>query len=324
MQNTMSIRGIASFVAVAVLAVTTTTAPTAAQPVFDRIVVFGTSLSDSGNAFALLGESSTPPDFLLDPFLIPSAPYARGGHHFSNGATWVEQFARSQGLAGSTRPALLQLDSVASNYAVGAARAREDGIDFNLSEQVSAYLQRSGGVASGGALFAIEMGSNDVRDAFLAYAGGNPAQAFVILQDAYTAIANNIATLYAAGARTFLLWRVPNVALTPAARSLGPGAIALGTQLTQGFNSGLDAAAAQLSQLPGITIVRLDVYQLLNEIVADPQTFGLTNVTTACLTPNVPPFTCDRPDEFLFWDGIHPTSAGHALIAADATASLPH
>ena len=68
---------------------------------YSAIVVFGTSLSDSGNAFALRGGTNTPPDYMLDPLLIPAAPYARGGHHFSNGATWVEQFARSVRLAGT-------------------------------------------------------------------------------------------------------------------------------------------------------------------------------------------------------------------------------
>ena len=37
-----------------------------AQSRYSGIVVFGTSLSDSGNAFALRGEQSTPPDFGLN------------------------------------------------------------------------------------------------------------------------------------------------------------------------------------------------------------------------------------------------------------------
>jgi outer membrane lipase/esterase len=45
-------------------------------------------------------------------------------------------------------------------------------------------------------------------------------------------------------------------------------------------------------------------------------------VTTACVTPDVPPFTCGQPDEFLFWDGIHPTRAGHTLLANEAAVSL--
>src|SRR5438270_1787817 len=72
---------------------------------FDRIVVFGTSLSDPGNAFALTGRNLRPQDVRFDEFLIPAFPYAEGGNHFSNGPTWIEQLARTIGLAASVRPA---------------------------------------------------------------------------------------------------------------------------------------------------------------------------------------------------------------------------
>src|SRR5204863_1963226 len=162
------------------------------------IVVFGTSLSDPGNAFALVGDQSTPPDFMLNPLLIPSAPYAKGGHHFSNGATWVEQFARSLGLGDSVQAALATTDPQVTNYAVGAARAYDDGINFNLTRQVDTFLQRSGGAASPQSLYVIEMGSNDIRDAFQVYASlgdGGP-----ILTAALGSIAANIRKLHAAGA----------------------------------------------------------------------------------------------------------------------------
>jgi phospholipase/lecithinase/hemolysin len=308
------------WVFVACLGVLSLPERTAAQS-FDDIVVFGTSLSDSGNAFALRGRASTPPDYSLDPLLVPSAPYARGGHHFSNGATWIEQFARPLGLAGSVRPAFVG-SSGATNFAVGAARARDDGVNFNLAHQVNAFLERSGGVVSPNALIVIEMGSNDVRDAFVVFAsGGNGAP---ILQAAVTSVAFNIQRLYAAGARQFLVWTVPNVALTPAIRSLGPAAGALASQLTQLLNAGLAQALAQLSALPGIAFARLDAFQALIAINQNPSAFGLTNVTQACVTPNVPPFKCDQPDEYLFWDGIHPSRAGHAILAQlAATILLP-
>ena len=76
-----------SLAVAAALATVTLTVPVSAKAPFGGIVVFGTSLSDPGNAFALRGGTNTPPDYDIDPLLVPSAPYARGGHHFSNGAT---------------------------------------------------------------------------------------------------------------------------------------------------------------------------------------------------------------------------------------------
>jgi phospholipase/lecithinase/hemolysin len=292
-----------------------------AQQPYSGVVVFGTSLSDSGNAFALRGGANTPPDYLLNPLMVPSAPYARGGHHFSNGATWVEQFARSLGLAGSVRPAYGSTSAVATNFAVGAARAYNDGQNVNLSEQVEAFLQSTGGVASPSALYVIEMGGNDVRDALGAYPTGHA----VILQQALAAIGANIARLHGAGARHFLVWSAPNPALTPAVRRLAnvnPAVAQLAAALTQSFNANLGGVLTQLSALPGIGLGRLDAYMLLNEIVADGARFGLTNVTEACITPYEAPFACTEPDEFLFWDGIHPTAAVHGIIAQLAASVL--
>jgi len=288
-----------------------------AQSRFSGIVVFGTSLSDPGNAFALSGDASTPPDFTLNPLLVPSAPYAKGGHHFSNGATWIEQFARTVGLADTVRPAFATNDPLVTNYAVGAARAYDDGMNLNLTRQVDAFLERAGGVAPSQALYVVEMGGNDIRDAFQIYAvGGNGGP---ILPAALASIARNIQRLYLAGAREYLVWVPPNVALTPAIRSLGPAAGALATTLTEAFDAGLAEMLNQLSvALPGASVARLDVHRIQNAIIADPGAFGFTTVTTACVTPNVAPFTCKDPDAFLFWDGIHPTKAGHAILAREA------
>jgi hypothetical protein len=65
-------------------------------------------------------------------------------------------------------------------------------------------------------------------------------------------------------------------------------------------------------------IENLDLLDHRRAIVAHPETYGLSNATAACLTPNNAPFTCQNPDDYLFWDGIHPTQAGHAVLAAEA------
>lgn len=292
----------------------------AAQVAPNHLVIFGDSLSDSGNAFALLGSASTPPDYSVDPFLIPDKPYARGGLHFSNGATWVEQLARPLGLAGDARPALRSASPGAANYAVGGARARDDLANVNLPQQVAQFLNDHGGAAPSDALYIIAIGGNDLRDAVVAYitalrSGGDPnAAAGAVINEAVASILTNMQTLAAHGARQFLVWRVPNVGLTPALRSVG--LTGLGDALTTGFNGALDFYLSAF----GPSVLRLDVYTMLNQLVANPTAYGLTDVTDACITPNVPPFECQHPDDFLFWDGIHPTAAGHALIAQQAAA----
>jgi phospholipase/lecithinase/hemolysin len=292
----------------------------AAQPPFSGIVVFGTSLSDPGNAFALAGGTNTPPDYDNDPFLVPSTPYARGGHHFSNGATWVEQLARPMGLAGSAGAAFRGSGS-ATNYAVGGARARDFGESPTLSTQVGAFLQRVGGSAPANALYVVEMGGNDLRDSLLAFVTGGDGGP--VIADALTAIGENIAALYAAGARKFLVWNAPNIGLTPAIAPLGPVVAGLANTLTQTFNAKLETEVlTPLSALPGIEIVRLDVYSKVNDVVAAPTAFGLPNVNAACITPTSAPFACTNFDEHLFWDGIHPTKAAHAIIAQTAASAL--
>jgi len=51
----------------------------AADFTYDGLVVFGDSLSDSGNKYVVTGLSNTPPYNLLDPFLVPDGPYTKGG-----------------------------------------------------------------------------------------------------------------------------------------------------------------------------------------------------------------------------------------------------
>lgn len=320
-----------------------------AQLTFDHIVVFGTSLSDPGNAFALLAKGgaglgvtgtvtqNTPPYAALDETLVPEAPYAKGGHHFSNGATWIEQFARARGLSGDVDPAFRGNSGQARNYAVGGARAADFPDRVDLPQQVQAFLNDVGQVAPADSLYVIEFGGNDLRDALVAYLTtltntNDPTQAAAaangVISNALGAIASNMQTLYYAGARKFLVWNAPRIELVPAVRALGAGAMTVAAGLTNAFNQGLaDDVLTPLGGLPGIQIALLDVSARMTAIVAAPSDFGLTNVTDPCVTPNIAPFTCQRPDTYLFWDGIHPTKAVHGIIAqlaADALAAYPN
>lgn len=301
-----------------------------AQARFDSLVIFGTSLSDPGNAFALLGGTNTPPDYSVDPLLIPDRPYARGGHHFSNGATWAEQFARSRGLASNARPAFANSGAKAANYAIGGARATSTGTGGDLPEQVAAFLNDRGGAAPSGSLYVVEMGGNDLRDAMRAFAdagggGAGFAAAQAVIQGALGSITGHILALHAAGARSFLLWNAPNLGLTPAiqaADAVSPGTAFLASVLSSGFNAGLQGSVLPFLASQGIEVRLLDIFGTMQAVVADPTAFGLTNATNACITPQTAPYHCQEFRDYLFWDGIHPTTAAHAIIAQVAAAAL--
>jgi phospholipase/lecithinase/hemolysin len=107
-------------------------------------------------------------------------------------------------------------------------------------------------------------------------------------------------------------------------RLQGPAAQAAGQWLSSSYNDGLEATLSALEGALPVTIVRLDVYTLVNQVVAMPGVYGLAEVERTCITPGVRRGAyCSRPDDYLFWDGIHPTRAGHAILAHGARAALP-
>jgi phospholipase/lecithinase/hemolysin len=288
---------------------------------FNSIVVFGGSVSDPGNFFALTGFANKPPYDELDDLLVPTGPYSVGGHHSSNGATWIEQFARPIGMSRYVQPAYKGASPHAANYAVAGARSidvtsPDDTVD--MPEQVDEFLQARGNVAPSDALYVIDFGGNDVRDALqAALLGGAPGP---IIGNAVSSIVTHMLGLYAAGARKFLVVNVADIGQIPSIRILdgqlqaGGMVIGLATQLSEGFNTGLDALLAAFLP-PDVELAKLDVFGTVRGLVADSSTFGLVNVTDACITPNVPPFSCKKPDQYLFWDGVHPTKAVHAIFA---------
>ena len=305
----------------------------AKQKPYDSILVFGGSLSDPGNAFVILSDPSdfgfdesctpltpmnVPPYDTLDFFFVPDGSYATGGHHVTNGATWIEQFARNTGLAGYTRPGLRNIGQKARNYAVGGARANDFPCRFNLSDQLDAFLS-SGVRVSAETLVVFEMGGNDLRDVLIEAV---PPSA---INDALNNIGDAIGMLYSMGARQFLLMNVPDIGRTPAAQILDdlyPGTADAASYLTEIFNQGLTVLQEQLNYYPDMDVRIFDAYALLGSIVENPGDYGIEVTDTPCVTPNVAPYRCKHPDTYLFWDGLHPTKAVHRIMANAAAQVL--
>lgn len=275
------------------------------------LYVFGDSLSDNGN-LSLIGASVG--------ISVPNAPYAPG--HATNGLTAVEQLALQLGLP--LTPALTPVVG-GNNYAViGAATGPVPvpvgpdnviatyGITLPvptgiLNAQVPLFLSRLTAPIDPDALFFIWGGANDL---FILPTDDVAAQAAANIGLA-------IDLLYGAGARRFLIPNLPDLGLTPSA---GAAASALSSSSDE-FNVRLGQRLATRQFYPGITLAQYDTFQAFNRLVADPGLYGFTNVEDECYVgvplaafPLLPSAVCSTPSSYLFWDGSHPTAAGHALL----------
>lgn len=282
-----------------------------AQSNFDEVVIFGDSLSDAGNVYQLTGETSKAPYAL-----VPTRPYAIGGHHFSNGKTWAERLA--QGLNDvDGGQASLQNPGKNGNYAFGGARARTGSGNPSPDSgmQMAMYLSDHG-AAFPEVLYVVQFGGNDIRDA-LAAAQIDPSLtlSFAIMQTAANELGANIQALYNAGARNFLVAYSPNLAHAPAAIFSGISGIA---GIFSSIYNGLLEGELQLLEIANgdINILRMDMASFTDDVVANPGDFGFTDVTTPCLTFFIESDAkCDDPGDRLFWDGFHPTATGHKALS---------
>jgi phospholipase/lecithinase/hemolysin len=283
--------------------------PPRARGAFDSLYVFGDSLSDVGNVQTVTSG--------LAPLVPPTpGPYYFNGR-YSNGPNFTEALAQGLGL-GPVVPSVLG----GSDYAYGGALATGTPPPTSLvvqdvDDQVGQYLAAHP-VASPSALYVVYAGSNDL----ITNPAGGPVAA--------ASLAGSIDRLYDAGARHVLVPNLPLLGLVPRVNG-DPAARAAADAATRQFNTALAASLDSLGAAdPGLTLYRLDVAGLFDDIVADPAAFGLTNVTaaaapglhigdqsynTSLIVPN--------PDQYLFWDDLHPTRAGHALLGQAALAAVP-
>ena len=275
------------------------------------LYVFGDSLSDSGNVAITLGSLGiAAPEPVTSNLFIPSQPYGQGT--FSNGPVWVEHYADKLKTWEGAVPSLLD----GGDFAWGGARTSYTPVNgFPLSATMQAdQFQTRGARIWPDDLFIIAVGGNDVRDTAtavaMALAQNNPQTVPGIVGSAAqgyaAAIHAMVDDLQARRARHILVWNVPDLGLTPYARTAGPQVAGLLTSISGAFNGALAAALADEED-----VEIFDLYGTLQDMVATPAAWGLINVTDASGIDG----DAIEPATSLFWDGIHPTAAAHVLLA---------
>lgn len=318
-------------------------AQSAPKSPFSQTVFFGDSLTDGGYFRPMLINMIGPNGAIIGQFTT------------NPGYVWAHYLASYYGgnanVAWTGNTTTTPTPASGSNWAVGGARISTNtsgGLGYipSLSSQYNAYLA-AGNKVDPNALYTVWGGANDIFAATQAYqtayvgtllGGGTTAQAEAagnsaaqaIITPAVTAQVGLIGTLTSAGARYILVPAIPDIGLTPSAAAGGAQGIALGTALTTAYNNGLYGGLASSN----LHVIPVDTFHFLREVVANPNAYGLTNVTAqACLTQ--PPPAGDSSlfcspastvpngaNTYLFADGVHPTSAAHKALGDLAIAMI--
>ena len=287
----------------------------------EEIVVFGDSLCDTGNLYAQQA--------------FPTSPYFDG--RFSNGLVWVEYLADLMDVERPT-PSI----KGGTNYAWGGAETGGFGPDDYLSArgtpnigiQINSFLypdpsdRTTFNYPKGNQLFIVWAGANDFNNA-----GELPNP-----QDIVDNIIKHIRTLASASEPgeklRVLIPNLPPLGQTPQIQYLGvydPAMPWILDVLSIEFNIILHRELKKLEkELKNIIFYKLNVFSLLQKMIIDPAAFGFTNVSdtvrgtdelgcpldvTAVLEEEK---LVDNPNEYLFFDDVHPTTAAHEIIAERA------
>jgi phospholipase/lecithinase/hemolysin len=288
-------------------------------PDYTAIVVFGDSLSDTGNV-ADLTEAKYG---VRVPG--PVADYTDG--RFTDGAdtlppaenyfgVWIEQLAATF----PSRPAVKASLDGGTNYAYGFAFTGRGTSVFsfgtadslfvtinNIGQQITDYLATHPKI-NDKTLFVVWGGANDLLNA--------TSEDEVI--DAGINQTLNIQKLIDAGATQFIIPNLPPLGLVPRL-SGSPATSVPATAAAKLYNEVLGGGIALLRDFNfgrHLNLSQLDVFDLFDEIVAAPSKFSLVNVTASSQGMPV------DPDTFLFWDDLHPTTHGHNILAVTAARVL--
>jgi len=288
-------------------------ASTAQASAISAIYAFGDSLSDAGNVYAATSG------------VEPGAPYSNG--RFTNGNLWVQDLASNLGLPAVTASLLGGTDFAVGGAQSGTTPVHVGGagdLQGNPFSQIAAFQALNPTGANPNGLYTIWIGGDDIR-ALLTSSNPTataPAEIAAVVKN----IDNAITTLAGDGAKNFLVITVPDLGKIPESIAAGPLAVAAASTLSFDLNIALEASLGSIETGdPLLNLKVVDTYSLIDGIVADPSKFGLADVTDPCLTGAVNysgGTACANPSQYLFWDQIHPTAAGHTIVADAALATI--
>lgn len=275
-----------------------------------EIVVFGDSLSDNGNVNSLTFG------------IVPSDDYFES-RVFSNGAPWVRFLAQGLDVA---NPDNSQSDTpIATNYAYGGAKSGTGGESFasvivrNVAEQIDEFIADERSLTAS-SLVVLWIGGNDLN-------GTSSSSADSQIRTTIANVRSHLNELIELGALQILVPNVPLLGEVPQHNG-NPSERQQQNTLTNDYNDALAELLLELElENPDVRIVRLDIAGTIRNLIENPDSFGFVNLTDQAYTPGflggtIGSSTVPNPDEYVFWDDLHPTGPVHRLLGELAAAEV--
>ncbi len=111
-----------------------------------------------------------------------------------------------------------------------------------------------------------------------------------------------------------------NLGRVPIVTQAGATASATLQGISVAFNSALETTLNTLeTSLPGVNIILSNLFPISETVAQNPAAFGFSNVTDPFLSPSN---LLTDPNQFFFWDRVHPTTKGHDVFANVFTNSV--
>eukprot|EP00271_Cylindrocystis_brebissonii_P007131 TRINITY_DN202_c0_g1_i1.p1 TRINITY_DN202_c0_g1~~TRINITY_DN202_c0_g1_i1.p1 ORF type:complete len:527 (-),score=62.75 TRINITY_DN202_c0_g1_i1:945-2525(-) len=311
--------------------------PPPAAPLFPAIFTFGDSVVDVGTTLYL----PTSPFVPLDP---PYEQEFKVGR-FSNGKIVTDYLSDFIGIP--TADPFLKPNSTTREYGINFACASSGFLDstncgenntlcidmtLQLEQFASVSTDYSASVLAS-SLFFINSGANDF--------GSYLANATFMAEVPYTTFITNVVdaalltvgTLYARGARKFLVGGLPaegclptvlnRLGVPPTNASCVPAIELLVSTYNTYLFIGLNAT---ISALPDAYFTFVNTQYALTVLIENPAPFGFNNVTSGCCGSGnfnggypycgIPGYqVCTNPAEHIFWDLLHGTTKVYEILS---------
>lgn len=277
---------------------------------YSKLVVFGDSLSDTGNIASI----------------SLNFPYPFYRNRISNGPVAADFLATA---IGSNADASLHLDNKQSgyNYAIGGANIKGQDRE-DLTAQIDSFLTRVQATADSSALYFVMLGGNDIRDV---RSIASESIARNEIDSILDVLIQQLQRLIDSGARALLVPNVPNMGRLPETlqrQASDPGIVQRAQQHSQYFNQQLQQRLNALADKDRVSISQFDLYGELESLIANGSALGFRHVDIACFELDGFNFHPDcnfgtRFDRFVFFDNIHPSAKTNQIVSQALIQSLP-